>query len=365
MKIGIDCRFWNESGVGRYTRNLVRELQVIDKQNSYTLFCISKNIQEVKSSLTNPSFRVVSADIKWHTLAEQTKFPGILAKSDLDLVHFPYFSLPVFYNRPFVVTIHDLILHHFSTGRASTLPLPAYHLKRTGYKFIINQAASKSRQIITVSEATKKEIVEHLNIKPQKVTVTYEGVDDFIKGDSLRKNYSYFLYVGNTYPHKNLDVLIHAFSGLTDTSVKLIIVGKKDYFQNRLKNTASLGYKNPNIIFEENVSDKKLAGLYSQALALISPSLMEGFGLPVLEAMRNNCLVLASDIPVYREICSDAVVYFDPKNREDIMKKMQLVLDKKISKEVMLKKAKKISEKYIWKKMAEKTLEVYTASLGK
>src|SRR3990170_6776804 len=185
MRIGIDCRLWNESGVGRYTRNLVEQLLIIDRKNSYVFFVLPKDKEDLKSQISNlksqkkleiRNWKLEIADIRWHTVEEQLRFPAILNKENLDLVHFPYFSVPIFYDKPLVVTIHDLILHHFPTGEASTLPSPFYWLKLIGYKFVISNAAKKAKKIITVSNATKKEIIDHLKVDPSKVEVTYEGV---------------------------------------------------------------------------------------------------------------------------------------------------------------------------------------------
>ena len=200
MKIGIDCRLWNETGVGRYIRNLVAQLHILDRVNNYTLFVLTKDYASVVSQMANArplanssagevgrgKWRIVRVDIRWHTLGEQVKLPQILNKENLDLVHFPYFSVPIFYNRPFVVTIHDLIINHFPTGKASTLSFPIYNLKLLGYKFVIAQAAKKAKEIITVSSATKKEIVDHLGVDGEKVVVTYEGVDDKILNSNTR-----------------------------------------------------------------------------------------------------------------------------------------------------------------------------------
>lgn len=170
MRIGIDCRLWNESGVGRYTRNLIKNLKDIDRENEYVLFVLLKDqkeilkqsMKQVQDRVQNDKFNIVISDIRWHTIEEQLRLTAILNKEGLDLVHFPYVSVPIFYNKPFVVTIHDLILHHFPTGEASILPLPLYYLKHLAYKYVIKHAAQKAEKIITVSKATKDEIIEHL-----------------------------------------------------------------------------------------------------------------------------------------------------------------------------------------------------------
>src|SRR6266498_3613752 len=146
MRIGIDARLWNETGVGRYIRNLVWQLQVLDKKNEYVLF-VKPDWKDKKfrdDEATHSRWKIVRTDIQWHTLDEQLVFYKVLENELLDLVHFPYFSIPILYNRPFVITIHDLIINHFSTGKASTLPFPIYHIKRLGYQFVLKQAAKKA-----------------------------------------------------------------------------------------------------------------------------------------------------------------------------------------------------------------------------
>jgi glycosyltransferase involved in cell wall biosynthesis len=364
MKIGIDCRLWSETGVGRYIRNLVLNLQKIDKKNEYCLFVLSKDKDEILKLVQNGRIKIIRADIRWHTLEEQLKFPSLLNKENLDLMHFPYFAVPVLYGRPFIITIHDLITDHYSTGHASTLPIPFYYLKKGAYKLVINMAAKKARKIIAVSNATKNDIVDRLKISPQKIVVTYEGVDDKISNLKLQipnifQNSKYFLYVGNAFPHKNLDRLIEAFK-ILDADMKLVLVGKEDYFYKRLKNQIKEMDLSEKVIFLKNVDDKELSSLYRNAQALILPSLMEGFGLPALEAMANNCLVLASKIPALEEVCGDAAIYFDPRNIQDIAEKINMVhlsdanhYDDK--REKGLKRAKLFS----WSKMAKETLEVY------
>src|SRR5882672_11359440 len=129
MRIGIDARLWNETGVGRYIRNLVANLAQIDKTNEYVLF-VKTGFKIKDLGFKNDKWKIVETDIHWHTLKEQLLFPAVLNKENLDLMHFPYFSHPIFYNKPFVVTIHDLIMNHSLTGKASTFPYPLYLMKR-------------------------------------------------------------------------------------------------------------------------------------------------------------------------------------------------------------------------------------------
>lgn len=370
MRIGIDLRLWSQTGVGRYIRNLVIELDKIDKKNEYVLFALPQNAKNIKSQITNIKYQIVETDIRWHSIPEQIKFNQILNKQNLDLVHFPYFSHPIFYNKPFVVTIHDLIINHFPTGRASTLPPLFYLLKRGGYLKVLDHAVKKSKKIIVPLETVKKDLVETLNVSKDKIVVTPEGFDINIKESKNTKykipDTKYFLYVGNAYPHKNLERLIEAMSIINgqmpasqrgESNVKLLLVGKDDFFYKRLEKK-----KFKNVIFLHNVSDRELYHLYSNAIAAVSPSLMEGFGLLPLEAFGCGTIPVISDIPAFREVCGETAIYFNPKDEKDIADKLDLAL--KLSPEKrgeLIKKGRELLKKFSWRKMAEETLEVYNS----
>lgn len=362
MRIGIDARLWDQTGVGRYIRNLVTNLQKIDDKNHYILFVRKQDLESVSAQVKNKNWKVVETNIKWHSIPEQIKFPLLLNREKLDLVHFPYFSVPISYKKPYVVTIHDLIINHFSTGEASTLAYPLYIGKRFSYKFIIKQAARNARKIIVPSTATKEEIIDHLRILEKKINVIPEASDKNLKTQNLNPETKtpekYFLYVGNAYPHKNLASLIYAFNKIAkdDKDLKLILVGQKDFFYQRLEreNTSD------KIIFYGKATDRELANLYSNAIALVMPSLMEGFGLPVLEAMTLKCLVVCSNIPSFREIASNSAIYFNPENANDIKETMKSVyVNNEKYRQEKLEPAFKRSQNYSWEKAALETLNIY------
>ena len=369
MRIGIDARLWAQTGVGRYIRNLTVELQKIDTKNDYVLFLRTEDLEDAKSKLSNPKWRAVAADIKWHSLSEQTKFPKLLNKENLDLVHFPYFSVPVFYKKPYVVTIHDLIINHFPTGKASTLSLPLYQFKLLGYKYVIKKAAGNSKKIIAVSKATKDEIIDHLGVNSDKISVIYNGIDNGIvnkKSEIKEENYrKYFLYVGNAYPHKNLEKALEAFQKFSSENkeIKFIMVGKEDYFYKRLKEKISgLGLEDK-VTIKESFGDLELSNLYKNAIALLMPSLMEGFGLPALEAMANGCPVLASDIPSLKEICKDAALYFNPHLSQGIFESLELISKDNQLGEKLIKQGLIRAKEFSWEKAAKETLEVYEKAI--
>lgn len=374
MTIGIDVRLWNETGVGRYIRNLLTELQGIDKKNHYILFARSQDADTIKSHLSGFKSQIVVADFRWHSIEEQLYFPSLLYKQKLDLMHFPYFSVPIGYLKPYVITIHDLIIDHFPTGQATTLPLPLYYLKHAGYRFVTKVTSLNAKRIITVSESTQQELIHHLNVPREKIEITYESVDSGfekhagnLKRDGARNKYGkYFLYVGNAYPHKNLEKLLEAFRlfRVDHEDVSLVLVGKQDYFYKKLEEKV-IHEKNTGIVFRHDVGDEELSVLYGNALAFVSPSLMEGFGLPPLEAMASSCIVIASDIPAFQEICRDIAFYFHPNEIHDIKEKLQFVydLDARKRQEKIAQGLMRVKD-FSWKKLAKQTLKVYESCVS-
>ena len=375
-KIGIDVRLWGETGIGRYIRNLVSGLLDLDSENQYVLFCRPEDIEDIKFLIFNDKFLIMPTDIRWHSVKEQLEFPRLLNKYNLDLVHFPYFSVPVFYNKPFVVTVHALIINHFPTGRATSLPFPLYRVKRFGYEFILKKAIHDAKKIITPSESTKKEIIDHYKTSKSKIVVTPEGIDDGISGfkaSIFNPKEKYFLYVGNAYPHKNLEKMLEAFklfmvngsprenSGQAQFTVKL--GGKEDYFYKRLKHFVKKNNIH-SVEFLGFVSDEELSRLYSQAVATFVPSLMEGFGLTALEAMKMGSLVACSKISSLEEVCGRFAEYFDPSDILSMVKAMEDInsINKEEKKE-RINEAKKHVEKYSWQKTAKLTIEVYNSIL--
>ncbi len=173
MKIGIDARLMFETGVGRYIRNLIVELGKIDRTNSYVVF-LRKNAYD-GFQLPNVRWEKRMADIRWHSMTEQLFMPAIFNRERLDLLHVPYFNAPLFYFRKFIVTIHDLTILHFDTGKATTSPYVLYQIRRLGYYISLLKAIFWSEKVIAVSQTTKKEILDHFDVPADHIEVVYEG----------------------------------------------------------------------------------------------------------------------------------------------------------------------------------------------
>jgi len=175
MRIGIDARFYGPSGgkgIGRYTQQLITNLERIDHENEYFIFLRQENFDLYQPK--NKKFHKILADYKWYSFKEQIYFPFKLYKLRLDLVHFLHFNVPLFYFKKFIVTIHDLI-HRKSSLESSTLSWLAFYFKKLAYSTVIKSAIKKSNKIITVSNFSKKEIIKYYRVKSNKIFVTYES----------------------------------------------------------------------------------------------------------------------------------------------------------------------------------------------
>ena len=387
MKIGIDARFYGPvgKGLGRYTQEVVDNIiKISSAENStifdYVIFLSPENYDEFVAESAN--IKKVKVDINWYGLKEQLLFPFYIWKEHLDLMHFPHFNVPILTPVKFVVTIHDLILTHFPTIRATTLSPLKYKFKNFAYRLVISNAILRSRRIIAVSNFTKDDLVKQFKVRPDKISVTYEGVANLAKGrDSLfvarldsqetlelyNIPQKFLLYVGNAYPHKNLNFLLNIFSKLHKERPELclVMVGKNDYFYSKIKGEASrLNLWQPNnsnnpVVFPGYVPDAQLEVLYQEAALYVFPSLYEGFGLPPLEAMARACPVLSSDRSSLPEILGDAALYFNPENDSDILNKINLLLNDNNLRNDLIAKGASQAKKYNWWECASQTLEVY------
>ena len=368
MRIVIDARMYFESGIGRYVRNLLTNLQKLDNKNEYFVL---HPIAQYDRLVYRTNFQKVLADFKWYGVKEQIELPKILNKLKPDIVHFPHFNISLAYGGKFVVTIHDLIHQHYSMSRATTLGPITYKIKQLGYKNIFKKAITKSEKILVPSKYVRDLLVGEWNVNPEKVVVTYEAVDDkmftivkkmnILESSSILKKFGihqpYIFYIGNAHPHKNIDGLIKAFLALKENykDLQLVLSGNDNYFWQKIKNENN----NKNIFFTGLVTDEELVSLYKNAEAFVMPSFEEGFGIPILEAMAIGCPVVSSNAGALPEVGEDAAIYFDPKSPDDMESKISMVLeDESLIKDLILKGVKRVKN-FSWEKLAKQTLEVY------
>ena len=372
MLVVIDCRLWNETGVGRYLRNLVGELLKRDSKTRYHLLFRSAEYEK----LTFPkNVTKVLVEARWHSVKEQFAVPWALWRLKPDLVHFPYPNVPLLYRGRFVVTIHDLTPYRLATGRASTLPRPLYLIKRLGYYLALRTAVYRSEKVLVVSEATRQDLLSFFPVDPQKMVVTHNALPqafaqagrlsapaDRIVLGKLGLKRPYLFYVGNAHPHKNLERLVKAFYQLREKypRLSLVLVGKKDFFYQRLETWVRENFTSPEKVVFPGFVDQDLPALYRQAEAHVLPSLREGFGLTLLEAFACQTPVVCSDIPVLREVGGEACGYFDPTDELDIAEKLDHFLQ--FTSEKRSRRVKRGLERvsqFSWSETAIKTLAVY------
>ena len=366
-KIGIDCRMIDESGIGRYISNLLLEISIINTVDEFYLFAFNTENEKLQKLPSN--FKIISAPYKWHSFGEQFQFLNLINSFKLDLFHSPHPNMPYFYNRDFVITIHDLTMLKERTGRASTFIFPIYFMKWLVFKIMLSFAISKSKKIITVSEFVKKDIENHFPNSKGKIEVIYNGVSSKIHRvyeiagikkvmDRFNISKKFLFYVGNAYPHKNLERLILAFKLFnTSGNYQLILGGKNDFFYQRLKNE----YANlDDIVFTGELTDYEISCFYSGCQAFIYPSMSEGFGIQIIEAIKCSARILCSGNSSFPEIAGDYAFYFNPFSVEDI----RYCIEKNINSNFEYKKtlSDEILKKFSWKISAQKHNEIYQKS---
>ena len=364
MVIGIDARMYGprQTGIGNYIKYLIEHLARIDQKNSYYLFF--RKEEYAKFQIPNSKFYKALADFPWYSFAEQTLFLQTLLKYPLDLMHFPHFNVPLFYNKPFIVTIHDLTPKFFPGEKVGKS-----WLRRKAYKAVLNHAITKSKAIITPSQFTKNDILKYYTVNPQKIFVIPQSIPlpQTVYGNKKAKKLtklvakSYILYVGVWRSHKNLEGLVKAFKILKEEGLphKLVIIGDPDiYYEQVARLWTKLGLKR-DIIAPGFQDDNVLVEWYKHASLLVLPSFYEGFGLTPLTALSLSVPVAVSNIGALRETLGDSAFYFDPKSPEDMARVMKKALTDKKSAKAKLSRARALLKRYSWEKTADETLKVY------
>lgn len=319
LKIAIDARFYGNghTGLGRYTTNVLKylpshlrglTLQVLLRDAEYDNFPSGKNIVKIH------------AEIPHYSLAEQLQLPGLLRSIKSDLLYTLHFNTPVLSKIPTIVTVHDLIKTHF-TGADTTTRAPwLYALKRYGYNQVIERTLARASDIIVPTNTVKNDILSSFpGVKPELIHPIAEAPDEIFRTNSTATLRAfipkeYILFVGNVYPHKNLRVLLEAMKQLPDK--QLVIVAKSSTFLSRIL----APFDQTRIHILSDLTDQELVGVYRHASVLVTPSLMEGYGLVGLEALMVGTPVIASNIPVYREVYGDKVTYFEPHSVKDLVR---------------------------------------------
>lgn len=364
--IVIDARLYGpkDTGLGRYTKNLLIALAELPNFSNYnfSLLVYPEKLTEIKSDLKD-NFTYISTNIRHFTLTEQFKLPQLLASLKPDLVHFTHLDKPIFYTGKSVVTIHDLIRHFSKGSDTTTRNLFLYWPKYFGY-LLMTRVILKTSYIIVPSNYWRDYIIHHFDYDPKKIITTYEAVDPGLYSDHkvVTKPENYLLYTGNLYPHKNISVLLSAINLLPNIRLKIICA--RNVFSARItKIINNLGLQNQ-VETLGYVPDKDFQKLYANALALVHPSLLEGFSLTGLEAMALNCPVIAAEASCLPEIYQNSVLYFNPHRPNDLVSQITKLIDNTTLRQLLINAGHKQVKKYSWNNTAIETFDFYQKILN-
>ncbi|HEY1301938.1 MAG TPA: glycosyltransferase family 1 protein [Vicinamibacterales bacterium] len=364
MRVAIDARKLHDFGIGTYIRNLLRHLARTDHQTEYVLLCGEADLG-VAAQL-GPNFRSVLEPSPNYSIREQLHVPWVLRRERPDVYHAPHYVLPAGVRCPSVVTIHDCI----------HLMFPQYLPNRLAYAYARTQmwaAARRSDCILTVSEASKRDILHLFNVPPEKIVVVYNAIDSHFAvtpseeavarvRERYQLNHQFVLYVGNIKPHKNLVRLIEAFDELRRSGfdhVKLLIIGDEISKLPSLRRAVHHYKLHKQVRFLGYLSDDQLAILYRLASVFAFPSLYEGFGLPPLEAMASGTPVVTSNVSSLPEVVGDAAVLVNPYDVDAIVDGLRRVLTDPALAAEMRRKGIERAREFSWERSVAKTWGVY------
>ena len=369
MRIAIDARKMRDYGIGTYVRNLLRYLARLDKTTEYVLFCRADDCTTIEESGEN--FRAVPELARQYSIKEQLRIPMDLRREGIDLFHAPHYVLPALIPCKAVVTIHDCIHLRF----------PQYLPSRLGYAYARTSmwiATHRSTRVLTVSEASKRDILKYFRVPEGKIDVIYNGIDErFGEIPSpdevlrVRERYQlndpFVLYAGNIKPHKNLERLIEAFHLLRRNghdTVKLLIIGDEISKYATLRRAVHRHKLHKHVRFFGFVSDQTLAALYRLADVFVFPSLYEGFGLPPLEAMASGTPVITSNVSSLPEVVGDAALLIDPYEPAAIAQAMHRVLTEPSLREDLRRRGLQRVKEFSWDRSIRRVHEIYQEVLA-
>ncbi len=365
MKIAFDAKriFNNSSGLGNYSRDLVRILANYFPDNEYVLFnkTQSEKGKEILE-LANVSFQETSKG----NFARQFKMGKDAQNLNCDIFHGLSGELPLKWtDQPIkkIVTIHDLIFLRF----------PQYYsfFDRKIHFWKFKKAAERADLIIAISEQTKLDIVQFLKVSEEKVTVIYQGCHHAFKENqsveflkSIKEKYNlperFILNVGTIEERKNLLSIVKAING---TEIPLIVIGKKTKYFNKVQQFLKKNKIENQVQFLENVSMEELAAIYKLADIFVYPSFFEGFGIPVIESLFSKTPVITSNLSCLPEAGGTDSVYIDPDNLEDIKAKILFLWENESERKRRAEKGFDFVQKFNDENIATNLMNAYRSIL--
>lgn len=370
MIIGIDGNEGNveiKVGISEYAFQLLQQFSQCKAQTSeFRVYLKEKPREDMPEETKQWKYRVVKPAKLWTQIGLPFDLYAHVSKPAVFFT--PTHYAPRLSPVPTVISIMDVSYIHF----------PELFAKKDLYQLQnwTKYSAKSAKKILTISESSKNDILRIYGKADQDVIVTYPGIKEPYRGDvlsmnELQKQYKipgeFILFVGTLQPRKNIERLIESFSQILPShqDLSLIIIGKQGWlYEDIIAAPKKFGVEK-NVIFLSYIDDQTLATFYKHAVCFILPSLYEGFGLPVLEAMSYGCPVITSNVSSLPEAGGDAAVYVDPLSIEDIAMKLTEVIDNESLRREMIEKGKKQVKKFSWEKTAKETLQVLEAVGGR
>jgi glycosyltransferase involved in cell wall biosynthesis len=355
-----------------YARSLIPALALADRELGLVVFAGREAEPALRAEPWADSVRVMRLPVSARSrsrrvLAEQVLLGIAARRAGIGLLHNLFTTAPALPGVPQVTTIHDLIYRRYPEAHAGLLD--------RGLALLVPLAARRSRRLIAVSQATRTDIVEFLSVPPERVDVTYEGpgmaeVEAPVPEQELRRRFELgdaplLLTVSAKRPHKNLERLFAAFAQLEAEHPPILVVpGYPTVFEQNLRSRAAATSAGARIRFTGWVDDATLDGLYRAASCFVFPSLAEGFGLPVLEAMIRGAPVACSNATSLPEVAGDAALYFDPMDTRAIAQAVRQILEDGDLRERLRRAGFEQARRFSWEGTARATLESYERALA-
>ena len=365
MKIAFDLRRIGNPGIGRYMKCLAESVIAQAPEHEYLLVLPPHSEPTVHA----PNAQKLYTGLKYYSVREQFVLPRLLNRHNVDLLHSPHFLLPLVRPCPAVATIHDVIY------MACPEDLPS-RAGRLYYRLMMNACSRMATRIITDSEHSRDEIIRFLHADPGKIEVVYPAVDPFFQSpaahehiSSLRSrfgvNRDYILCVGIYKPRKNHVGLLQAFQLLLKHGVQsqLVIAGPMGEGESILRRLAQELRIAQHVVFTGFVHDADLRALYSGARACVCPSLYEGFGFTVLEAMACGTPVVCSSATSLPEVAGKAALYFDPHTPEEMATQLVRAISDEAVRASLITNGRTNLLRFSWAETARQALDVYHQSL--
>jgi glycosyltransferase involved in cell wall biosynthesis len=358
--IAIDGRKYFDFGIGTTIQQLIRSLSDL---NSHHRFALYTEVADEAKIVLPPGWERRPISYKKYSIGEIVMFGRQIKKEHVDVFHEPHYTLPIGLRDCSVVTINDMIHVRFPEF---------FNLAQRGYAYaMIRHALAHSRIVITISDFTKNDILRSFGVKEEKIRAIPLGVgaefrprrDDAVLGLFRQKFHlqnEYILYVGNTKPHKGIGTLLEAYKGIHPRGeLDLVFVGGSVMEDPILSQQIDRLDVSSRIHDLGRIASDDLISAYNGARCLVMPSLYEGFGLPVLEAMACGTPVITSDAAALPEVVGDSGLMFKAGNSHELMGVLQdLIRDHQLEKE-LIQKGLKRAQRFTWRNTARQTLDVY------